>query len=194
MKASLRGLSPREKVTIIVVYSALAIMTVSGFAASALIGQTYVVLAGLGLVAYVFGLRHGFDADHIAAIDNRVRKLMQDEKSPLTVGTWFSLGRRVHGVSPHICGPGILLEHRHGLRLIHPSLRCVKSDMRLCLRGSRAQCVDSSEFLESFKMQSRSWTELYRVLSTNVSLGDFIFRHLGCDALLQTIFPVEDLN
>ena len=51
-----------------------------------------VVLAGLGVVAFVFGLRHGLDANHIAAIDNTTRKLMQEGKRPLTVGTWFSLG------------------------------------------------------------------------------------------------------
>jgi high-affinity nickel-transport protein len=51
-----------------------------------------VLLAGLGVVAYVLGLRHGVDADNIAAIDNTTRKLMHEEKYPLTVGTWFSLG------------------------------------------------------------------------------------------------------
>jgi high-affinity nickel-transport protein len=40
----------------------------------------------------MFGLRHAFDADHIAAIDNVVRKLMQDRKSPYSVGFFFSLG------------------------------------------------------------------------------------------------------
>src|SRR6476619_1565296 len=44
------------------------------------------------LLAWVFGLRHAVDADHIAAIDNVVRKLMQSGKRPLTVGLWFSLG------------------------------------------------------------------------------------------------------
>jgi len=43
-------------------------------------------------VAYVLGLRHGVDADHIAAIDNTTRKLMQQGKPRFTVGTWFSLG------------------------------------------------------------------------------------------------------
>ncbi|HVW92206.1 MAG TPA: HoxN/HupN/NixA family nickel/cobalt transporter [Devosia sp.] len=50
------------------------------------------VLLGTAFLAYVFGLRHAFDADHIAAIDNVVRKLMQEEKRPLTVGFFFSLG------------------------------------------------------------------------------------------------------
>jgi nickel/cobalt transporter (NiCoT) family protein len=49
-------------------------------------------LLGMALLAYVFGLRHAVDADHIAAIDNVVRKLMQDGHRPLTVGFFFSLG------------------------------------------------------------------------------------------------------
>ena len=49
-------------------------------------------LLGTALLAYVFGLRHAVDADHIAAIDNVVRKLMQDNKRPLSVGLFFSLG------------------------------------------------------------------------------------------------------
>lgn len=46
----------------------------------------------IGLLAYTFGLRHAFDADHIAAIDNTVRKLVQQKRSPLGVGFYFSLG------------------------------------------------------------------------------------------------------
>ncbi|MBP0456407.1 HoxN/HupN/NixA family nickel/cobalt transporter [Streptomyces bomunensis] len=58
---------------------------------------------GVGILAYTFGLRHAFDADHIAAVDNTTRKLMSDnaereargqalERRPLSVGFWFSLG------------------------------------------------------------------------------------------------------
>ena len=47
---------------------------------------------GVGLTAWGFGLRHAFDADHIAAIDNTTRKLMADGKRPLGVGFFFSLG------------------------------------------------------------------------------------------------------
>src|SRR6185295_8089841 len=50
------------------------------------------VLLGTAFLAYIFGLRHAFDADHIAAIDNVVRKLMQGGKSPYSVGFFFSLG------------------------------------------------------------------------------------------------------
>jgi len=49
-------------------------------------------LVGLGLVAYLFGLRHAFDADHIAAVDDTVRLLLQSGRKPLGVGFFFSLG------------------------------------------------------------------------------------------------------
>ena len=48
--------------------------------------------AGLGITAYTLGMRHAFDADHIAAIDNTTRKLMGRGERPLSVGFWFSLG------------------------------------------------------------------------------------------------------
>jgi high-affinity nickel-transport protein len=49
-------------------------------------------LMGTALLAYGFGLRHAVDADHIAAIDNVTRKLMQQGKTPVAVGAFFSLG------------------------------------------------------------------------------------------------------
>ena len=53
-------------------------------------GQLFGV--GLGVTAYTLGMRHAFDADHIAAIDNTTRKLMGEGQRPLSVGFWFSLG------------------------------------------------------------------------------------------------------
>jgi high-affinity nickel-transport protein len=54
--------------------------------------RDYPVLLGTALLAYSFGLRHAVDADHIAAIDNVTRKLMQEGKHPVGVGLFFSLG------------------------------------------------------------------------------------------------------
>ncbi|GAA4631886.1 HoxN/HupN/NixA family nickel/cobalt transporter [Actinoallomurus vinaceus] len=47
---------------------------------------------GIALTAYTLGMRHAFDADHLAAIDNTTRKLMSDGQRPVSVGFWFSLG------------------------------------------------------------------------------------------------------
>jgi high-affinity nickel-transport protein len=52
----------------------------------------YPAIVGLGFVAYMFGLRHAFDADHIAAVDDTVRYLLQKGKRPLGIGFFFSLG------------------------------------------------------------------------------------------------------
>ncbi|HLN24568.1 MAG TPA: HoxN/HupN/NixA family nickel/cobalt transporter [Patescibacteria group bacterium] len=54
--------------------------------------HNYPLLMGTALLAYSFGLRHAVDADHIAAIDNVTRKLMQEGKRPVSVGLFFSLG------------------------------------------------------------------------------------------------------
>jgi high-affinity nickel-transport protein len=54
--------------------------------------RTTPALLLLALTAYTFGLRHAFDADHISAIDNVTRKLMQEKQRPVGVGFFFSLG------------------------------------------------------------------------------------------------------
>ena len=56
------------------------------------ISKTEIFGAGTGILAYTLGMRHAFDADHIAAIDNTTRKLVNDGKRPLSVGFFFSLG------------------------------------------------------------------------------------------------------
>ena len=86
------GLSRSEKFSVLMVYSAIAIATLLGFAASLIVGTVFARLVALGVLAYTLGLRHGVDADHIVAIDNTTRKLLQEGERPLTVGTWFSLG------------------------------------------------------------------------------------------------------
>ena len=57
-------------------------------------GDHPVFTIGVGVLAYTFGLRHAFDADHIAAVDNATRKLLTDDtgRKPLSLGFWFSLG------------------------------------------------------------------------------------------------------
>jgi high-affinity nickel-transport protein len=56
------------------------------------LGSGAALPVGIGITAYTLGMRHAFDADHIAAIDNATRKLIAERKRPLTAGFWFSLG------------------------------------------------------------------------------------------------------
>ncbi len=95
------ALTRSEKLTILLLFGTIAAVTVAAFVAAFLWlphefpGETSsggLIFSGLAITAYVLGLRHGFDADHIAAIDNTTRKLLHEGKRPLTVGTWFSLG------------------------------------------------------------------------------------------------------
>lgn len=76
--------------------------------------HNYPVLLGTALLAYTFGLRHAVDADHIAAIDNVTRKLMQEDKRPVGVGFFFSLGHStiVFGLSVAIALTSVALKDR----------------------------------------------------------------------------------
>jgi nickel/cobalt transporter (NiCoT) family protein len=70
----------------------LVIIALHIFGGVALLACTAPLGAGIGVTAYLLGMRHAFDADHIAAIDNTTRNLIQANKRALTVGFWFALG------------------------------------------------------------------------------------------------------
>ncbi|MGH8260394.1 MAG: HoxN/HupN/NixA family nickel/cobalt transporter [Steroidobacteraceae bacterium] len=74
------------------VYSVLLVINVLAWGWALLVFRTQPLLLGTALLAYGFGLRHAVDADHIAAIDNVTRKLMQEGKRPATVGFFFAMG------------------------------------------------------------------------------------------------------
>jgi len=73
-------------------YGPLAAGNIAAWAWALVAFRDYPVLLGTAVLAYGFGLRHAVDADHIAAIDNVTRKLMQGGGRPVAVGFWFSLG------------------------------------------------------------------------------------------------------
>ncbi len=83
---------PDLKRRLIGIYAILIGFNIGVWAALLLSSARYGVLLGLAPIAYGFGLRHAVDPDHIAAIDNTTRKLMQDGKRPVGVGFFFSLG------------------------------------------------------------------------------------------------------
>ena len=84
------GTNPRAKV--IGIYILLIGANVAAWLWALTAFHNYPILLGTATLAYTFGLRHAFDADHIAAIDNVTRKLMQEGKRPVAVGFFFSLG------------------------------------------------------------------------------------------------------
>jgi high-affinity nickel-transport protein len=77
---------------VIGIYAILLVFNVAVWLWAVIAFHPYPVLLGTAFLAYSFGLRHAVDADHIAAIDNVTRKLMQEGKRPVAVGFMFSLG------------------------------------------------------------------------------------------------------
>jgi high-affinity nickel-transport protein len=84
--------SAQLKTKMATTFAGLAAANIAAWAWAWLAFRTHPVLLGMAALAYIFGLRHAFDADHIAAIDNVVRKLMRDGKRPYSVGLFFALG------------------------------------------------------------------------------------------------------
>ncbi|HLX99175.1 MAG TPA: HoxN/HupN/NixA family nickel/cobalt transporter [Roseiarcus sp.] len=77
---------------VIAVYILLFILNAAAWLWAIVAFHDYPLLLGTAALAYSFGLRHAFDADHIAAIDNVTRKLIQEGRRPVGVGLFFSLG------------------------------------------------------------------------------------------------------
>ena len=84
--------SPAEWRRLTVLYGFIGALHLAGWGTYLHYAGRYPQLVGLGFVAYMFGLRHAFDADHIAAVDDTVRFMLQKGKQPLSVGFFFSLG------------------------------------------------------------------------------------------------------
>ena len=82
------GLRPK----VIGIYALLLSVNIILWVLTILASFSYTLLLPVAAAAYGFGLRHAVDADHISAIDNVTRKLMQEQKKPVTVGFFFSLG------------------------------------------------------------------------------------------------------
>src|ERR1700761_4725763 len=91
MKALLGGDGQLRR-KIVGLYGFLAVFNIAAWLWAFIAFHHYPLLMGTSLLAYSFGLRHAVDADHIAAIDNVTRKLMQAGRRPVTVGLFFSLG------------------------------------------------------------------------------------------------------
>jgi high-affinity nickel-transport protein len=110
----LMGMAPSLKGRIFGLYGFLVGINVVVWVWALTVFHGYPLLWGTALLAYTFGLRHAVDADHIAAIDNVTRKLMQQGQKPIGVGFFFSLGHStiVVGLSVAIAATSIALQNR----------------------------------------------------------------------------------
>jgi nickel/cobalt transporter (NiCoT) family protein len=96
------------------IYGVLLVFNAAAWLSALLAFRHFPVLLGTAFLAYSFGLRHAVDADHIAAIDNVTRKLMQAGKRPVGVGFMFSLGHSTIVLvgSIAIAWTALTLQHR----------------------------------------------------------------------------------
>jgi len=91
-RAATRVFTSAEWLRLAALYGFIAFLHLLGWGLYLRYAADYPALIGLGFVAYMFGLRHAFDADHIAAIDDTVRYMLQKGTKPLGIGFFFSLG------------------------------------------------------------------------------------------------------
>jgi nickel/cobalt transporter (NiCoT) family protein len=105
---------PNTRGRIAAMYALLAVFNLGAWAWAFIAFHGRPVLLGTAFLAYSFGLRHAVDADHIAAIDNATRKLMQEGQRPVTVGFMFSLGHStiVIAATAAIAATAMALQHR----------------------------------------------------------------------------------
>jgi high-affinity nickel-transport protein len=107
-----QSLTPAEWLQTKLMFASILLLHVLGFGvffAFVVPGHYKGLGIGVSVLAYTLGLRHAFDADHISAIDNTTRKLMNDGKRPLSVGYFFSLG---HSSIVVAIGAGIVIAEK----------------------------------------------------------------------------------
>ena len=107
-----KGFTPRERLRAAGMFLTILLLHVIGFGVFILfVVPSHFRGFGIGVaaLAYTLGLRHAFDADHISAIDNTTRKLMNEGKRPLSTGFWFSMG---HSTIVVAIGLGIVVAEK----------------------------------------------------------------------------------
>ena len=127
-----------ERIRLAGLYGSIGLPHVLGWGLYLHFAHRYAALIGLGFATYVFGLRHAFDADHIAAVDDTVRYLRQQGRRPLGIGFFFSLGHAtiVLGLALGICfAAGAVKVHLPGLREIGSVIGTGVSGLFLWLIG-----------------------------------------------------------
>lgn len=112
--ALLKDKAGNTRTKVLAIYAVLLAFNLGAWCWALVAFHNYPVLLGTAFLAYSFGLRHAVDADHIAAIDNVTRKLMQEGKRPVAVGFMFSLGHSTVVVvgSLMIAATALAMQHR----------------------------------------------------------------------------------
>jgi high-affinity nickel-transport protein len=155
------------------IYGWLVAANLAAWAWTFLMFHDQPLLLGTALLAYGFGLRHGVDADHIAAIDNVTRKLMQEGKRPLCVGLFFALGHStvvalaVAGVA---AAATVLSAHFEPFKQVGGMIGILRSVWRTFERvknGGRYDAQDLDILLADRGLLARLFRPLFGLITTS---------------------------
>ncbi len=170
------------------IYGFLVLFNLCAWMWAAFAFRDHGLMLGTAFLAYAFGLRHAVDADHIAAIDNVTRKLMQEGKRPVTVGFYFAIGHSLVVVlaAAIVAGTAITLANRFGrfeavgavlgtlisaiflfaIALINLLvLRSVWASFRAVRRGERYHDADFDLLLNNRGFLARLSRPLFRIIT-----------------------------
>jgi nickel/cobalt transporter (NiCoT) family protein len=177
---SLAARSGRSAAPLIGLYGLLGAANLGAWAWAWALFAGRPVLLGTAFLAWVFGLRHAVDADHIAAIDNTVRKLMQEGKPALTVGFFFSLGH-----STVVALAAVAIAATAGA--LHPQLEALK------LIGGTVGTAISATFLILIALANlavfrETWRHLHQASAGGALDAAALDRILAGRSLLMRLF------
>jgi len=154
---------------------------------------------GVAVTAYTLGLRHAFDADHISAIDNTTRKLMSEDKRPLSVGFFFSLGHSSIVVALGVALTVVTRNVFHAVRDPHSALQSFGGVFGTAISGSFLYLIAAINVvilvgIARIFFQMRRGVYAEDELENQLQARGFMFRilgkHLGVITSPWQMYPV----
>lgn len=131
MKAPGGRTHQRKGRKVVLIYAALIGLNLAVWAWAFALFHAQPLMLGTALLAWGLGLRHAVDADHIAAIDNVTRKLMQEGQQPVTVGLWFAVGH-----SAIVCAAAVGIALTANALSQYESLQATTGVIATCISAS----------------------------------------------------------
>jgi high-affinity nickel-transport protein len=172
-----RRVGPRALKPSVAYFAIIAALHAAGIALLLPAIGSHPMLLGIGFLAYTLGLRHAFDADHVAAIDNIVRKLVQQRRDPLGVGFYFSLG---HSTVVCLMAVGVAFFARWAAAL--PTLRTVGGLIGTLVSGGFLVVIGIINLFILFEI-----IVLFRRMRRGEAVNDSLDQVLGSRGLVARI-------
>lgn len=175
-----RGAPRPVRDRIVALYAILGVLNVGAWGWAFAVFGGHPTLLGTAFLAYVLGLRHAVDPDHIAAIDNVTRKLLDDGQTPVSVGLWFALG---HSTIVVLAAAAIAIATTHlpldGLKELGGTLGTAASAGFLLLIG-----------ITNLVIAGNVWRAFQRVRRTGRHEDETVEAAIGTGILARVLRPL----